>query len=294
MPKPLYLVLASLPLLLMAPEPKQARPKPATVRAVEFIAPGTVVERAAPKGWSHLVLKSQPSLPEAQRKRVSDMIARLATMVFTTTTVNIVADGTGDDRRYRLERIGVGVGVTIDDKDVIVSPDTQAKYGANLGLLARQVLAGVYDKQKEIRLVAVGQTMAIMDTPLFMPRGKAHAAVVLRYVFLVDAKKGDLETLVWRIDTNDRGAYEGTHGMIEWLPSPKFIDAKMQVDLNEFRLGIPSEKAFAVTSVPEGQKQFTMPEGLREIAGTAKLTGEQAGRLGAGMRELVRAASKGR
>jgi hypothetical protein len=129
-----------------------------------------------------------------------------------------------------------------------------------------------------------------MDTPAFMPRGRGHAAVVLRYVFLVDAMSGRLDTLVWRIDTDGRGGYDGTVGLIEWLPPNKLVDATLQVDLNEFRLGIPSEKAFAVTSIPGGQRQLSIPDGLRPLAGTARPTGAQAGQIERQLREMIRAA----
>lgn len=290
------LVFASLPLVLMAPGPERGTTSPPAARAVgvlrevELIPPGTVIGKSAPKGWTHLILKSQPRLPADQKRLVSEMTARLATLVFTATTASVEAYGTGSERRYRLARLGVGVGVNINGKDVIVSPQTQAKLGANLGLLARQVLAGVYDKQKTIRLVAVGPTLAIMDTPAFMARGKVHAPVVLRYVFLVDPLTGSLDTLVWRIDTDGRGGYEGTVGMIEWLAPNTLVDATMQVDLDEFRLGIPSERAFAITSIPPGQRQFNIPDGLRTIAGTAKLTAEQAGKLQQGLREMLKTA----
>jgi hypothetical protein len=290
------LVLAGLPLLLMAPQIKAPAPtssparKAPALRRVEFIEPGTVMGRSAPKGWTHLVLKSQPSLPEAQRRLVSDSYARLATFVFTTTLATVEADGTGPDRRFRLARLGVGVGVNIAGQDVVVTPETQARLGANLGLLARQVLSGVCDKQKLIRLVAVGPTVAVMDTPAFMPRGRGHAAVVMRYVFLVDAPSGKLDTLVWRIDTDGRGGYEGATGFIEWLPPNKLVDARMQVDLNEFTLGIPSEKAFAVTSIPGGRRQFSIPDGLRGVAGASRLTSEQATRLTGHLREMLRTA----
>ena len=290
------LVLAGLPLLLMAPQSRTPNPpaparKVPVLRNVELVAPGTVIERSAPRGWSHLVLKSQPTLDDTQRRLVNDTYARLATMVFTTTLAHVEAYENGPERRYRLARLGVGVGVNIDGKDIVVSPDTQSRLGANLGFLAKQVLSGVYEKQKTVRLVAVGPTMAVLDTPAFMPRGRGHAATVMRYVFLVDGVSGKLDTLVWRIDTDDRGGYEGTTGFIEWLPANKMIDARMRVDLNEFRLGIPSEKAFAVSSIPSGQRQFSIPDGLRSTAGIAKLTSEQATSLASHLREMIRAAS---
>jgi len=296
------LVLAGLPLLLMAPQVNRpgpaARPDAAAarkavplLRAVELIPPGTVIDRTAPAGWTHLVLKSQPRLPEDQRRLVNDMTARLATLVFTATVARVEADGTGPERRYRLARLAIGVGTRVGGRDMIVSPETQARLGANLGLAARMVLSGVYEKQKTVRLVAVGPAFAVMDTPAFMPRGRAHAAVVLRYVFLVDPPTGRLDTLVWRIDTDARGGYDGTVGLIEWLPPNKLVDATLQVDPNEFRLGLPSEKAFAVTSIPGGRRQLSIPDGLRPLAGAARPSGEEAGRLERALREMLRTAA---
>jgi hypothetical protein len=297
----LCLVFAALPLLLLAPGPERAprnvptpvssaaKPVPA-IRAVDLIAPGTVIDRSAPKGWTHLVLKSQPSLPDKEKRKVGDTTGRLATLVFTATAAAVEPYDAADGQRYRLARLGLGVGVNIDGKDVIVSPDTQARLGANLGLLARQVISAVYEKQKTVRLVAVGPTVAVLDTPAFMPRGKGHAPVVMRYAFLVDPTSGRLDTLVWRIDTDGRGGYDGATGMIEWLPPNKLIDAELQVDPSEFTLGVPSERAFAVKRIPDGQRQFSIPDGLRAPAGLARLTPQQAGQLTQGLRDMIRAA----
>jgi hypothetical protein len=112
----------------------------------------------------------------------------------------------------------------------------------------------------------------------------------MRYVFLVDAKTGQLDTVVWRIDTDGKGGYDGTAGMIEWLPPNKMVDAELQVDLGEFTLGVPSERGFAVKRIPEGKRQFSIPEGLRTVAGTARLTSEQAGKLTQGLRDMLAAA----
>ncbi len=265
-----------------------AKKTPDVIRQVELLTPGTVIEKSAPRGWTHLVLKSQPRLPDDEKRRVNEMTARLATMVFTATAASVEAYGKGEAKRYRLARLGVGVGVNINGKDVIVSPETQAQLGANLGLLARQVLSAVYEKQKSVRLVAVGPTLAILDTPAFMPRGRGHAPVILRYVFLVDPLSGKLDTLVWRIDLDARGEYEGVTGMIEWLPPNKLVDAEMQVDPREFRLGVPSERAFAIKSIPQGDRQFSMPDGLRGLAGIRQLRPQQAAQLTQGLRDMIR------
>ena len=63
------------------------------------------------------------------------------------------------------------------------------------------------------------------------------------------------------------------------------------IDLSEFNvLGIPSEKAFAVQRIPDGQLQCAMPEELRAAAGAPHLSVDAARQLDAGLRQLIAAA----
>jgi hypothetical protein len=260
-------------------------PTPAGVQ-LELIRPGTVIGKPAPAGWTHLVLKSWPRLPDDQKKLVNEMTARLAVAFFTATTANVVTEDLQGIRRFRLARLGFGVGTRVRGQDMIVSPATEAQLGAGLGYFARQVLAEVCARQQEIRLVTASSTAAIVDTPLFMPRGHVHRKVILRYAFLVDPRTGRLDTMVWRINLDVRGNYEGAAGAIEWLPPNLMVDAVMQVDVREFHLGIPSERAFAVTSLPPGQP-LDFPSALQAIAGCPRLTAEHARLLEAGLRDRI-------
>ena len=187
-------------------------------------------------------------------------------------------------QQFRLARLGFGVGSTVRGQDMVLSPTTEAQLGANIGFLANRVLAEICQKQQEIRLVAASPIGAIVDTPLFMPRGTAHRKTILRYAFLVDAATGRLETLVWRIDLDAAGNYKGAVGAIEWLPPNMMVDAVMQVDVREFTLGVPSERAFAVIAVPPGQQRFNIPDGLQAIAGQPRFTADQARALDGGLR----------
>jgi hypothetical protein len=258
---------------------------------LELIRPGTMIGHKAPAGWTHLVLKSWPRLPDDQKKLVNEMTARLAVAFFTATTADVATEDVQGVRQYRLARLGFGVGTRVRGRDLIVSPAAEAQLGAGLGFFARQVLAEVCERQQEIRLVAASATAAIVDTPLFMPRGHGHRKVILRYVFLVDARTGRLDTLVWRIDLDGRGNYEGATGAIEWLPPNLMVDAVMQVDVREFHLGIPSERAFAVTSLPPGQP-LDFSAALQTTASRPRLTAEHARLLEAGLRDRIAQASK--
>jgi hypothetical protein len=264
----------------------------ATAVKLEQIRPGTVIDRQAPTGWTHLVLKSHPRLPDEQKKKVNEMTARLAVMVFTTITADVEPEVVQGVKQFRLARLGFGVGTTVRGKDTILTPATESQYGADLGFLGRRVLGEVCAKQQEMRLIASSATAAIVDTPLFMPRGAVHRKVILRYLFLVDPRTGRLDTLVWRIDLDARGNYEAATGAVEWLPPQLMVDAAMEVDVNEFHLGIPSERAFAVTSMPPGQQQFAIPPAVQAIAGQPRLTADQARLLDATFRDLIARAAR--
>ncbi len=275
-----------------APPPPEARPSTAPntralVKGVEAIKPGTVVGETAPSGWSHLLLKSYPRLDETEKKKVNGLTASLAQIVTTVSVADVQATQVGNQKKYVLARIGIGIATAIRGRDTIVDPDTHERLGANLGILGAQVLAEVHKKVQEIRLVAVSRTTAIYDTPAFMQKGRGHAEVVLRYAVMVNEDTGQVDTLVWRIDRNGR-TYEGTVGPMEWLPPNKIMTTMMRVDLNEFTLGIPSDKAFAILKIPEGKKQLVIPEAIRKIAGQDRLAVDEARLLDGKLRELVK------
>ena len=80
-----------------------------------------------------------------------DRSNKKATFLFTATAVSVEADdpvasgkasgGVHPRRPYRLTRIGVGAGTRIDGQNVIITPETESKLGANLGLTGGLLLA---------------------------------------------------------------------------------------------------------------------------------------------------------
>jgi hypothetical protein len=255
---------------------------------LEQIRAGAVIEGNAPPGWTHLILKSQPRLRDSDHKLVSGYLVYHAQLFFTAMAAEVRAAPAAGGRRHYLARLGVGTGTAVGGRSVIVTPETQAGLGANLGLSASLVLSEMCAKQQESRLVAVSATAAVLDTPAIMPGGNGHQPVIIRYAVVVEPVTGRLDTLAWRIDRDERGTYAGAVGMMEWLPPAKLVDAELQVDLREFTLGIPTERTFAVLRIPDGQRRFAIPPGLRDAAGAARPTPEMARTLEAGLRELIR------
>ncbi len=259
-------------------------------RRVPLIKPGTVIGKEAPKGWSHLVIKSHPRAAAGDVKQMSDGNLKLCSLLFTGIVANVQAEGSGALKRYRLTGLGVGLGTRIKDQDVIITHDDQQ--GANLRLLERIVLSKAQEKLQDLTLVARSDTMTIMDAPGVMVRDGKHRPVVLRYAMLVDAKAGGLETLLWLIDRDDKGNYKGVAGDIEWLPPNKMEDCILHVDANEFSLGVPTDNAFAMNRMVQGQKQIAFADDLKAPAGKARLTADLANEMETKLRDALKRAAK--
>jgi hypothetical protein len=256
----------------------------------ELLQPGTVVGKDPPRGWSHLIIKSQPRIRQEDLRQVSSLTADLASFLFTAFVANVEEERIDGQVRYRLGAIAVGIGTPINGRDTIISPATQQKLGANVGLLAGQVLAKLYDGQQNVRLAGFTRTMALVDTPVVMVRGNRHRAVMIRYALLVDANTGRLDTLAWLLDRDDRGGFVGPSSPIEWLPPGKINDAVLRVDPNEFTLGIPSDSAFGLLRIPEGQKQIAFPDELKAVAAEVSPSAAWAGWLEGKLRGLLQQA----
>jgi hypothetical protein len=252
-----------------------------------LIPPGTVIGNQAPLGWSHLVIKTHTRPGSGDLSRVDATTAQLASLLFMTTLANVEPEPAPGPRRYYLSRVATGLGTQINGRDVVLSPDTQASYGANLGLLSRLVLSGAYDRQREVRMVARSRTMALYDTPALMLRAGRHRPVVLRYVLLVDPPTGRLDTLVWLIDRDGRGGYQGPSSAIQWLPPGKLEDCRLHVDGHEFVLGVATEKAFASSQIPQGQWQLDFPADIRVAAGQPFLSAASAQLMEYRLREAL-------
>lgn len=264
-----------------------------TPKQLTQITPGTVVDQGPPKGWSHLIIKSQPRVGAGDLKKVTNQVSQLSSLLFTTVVANVQQDPSGGPSQYRLTSLGIGMGTKIKGKDVIITPDTQRKLGADLGFFARIVLNESTRRIQEVLSVARSDHMALIDAPTLMLREGKHRPIVVRYALLVDGKTGRLDTLIWPIDRDERGAYLGLAGGYEWLAPNKLEDCVLHVDGNEFFAGAPTESAFAMNRFPQGQKQIAIPDEHKALAVKDRPSRELVAELEAKLRNvLVKNASK--
>jgi hypothetical protein len=246
-------------------------------RSIELIPPGTVVEKTAPAPYTHLIVKTYPRLGAGDLDEVNDLTKELASFLHTALVAKVAPYGLNGERRFRLEVVATGFSANVPGRgDIVLSPDTEKKFGANLGFLARIVLSRCYEEQQKCRYVVRSDTMAIVDTPAIMLRDGKHRWAIIRYAFLVSERSGRLDTLVWMIDLDAQGRYAATVGEISWMPPNMIHDGVMHVDASYFTFGVPTDLAFACAAPPQTERRIPIPESLAPHSALPQFTREQA------------------
>lgn len=253
-----------------------------TARPPEQIAPGTVVDRTAPKGWSHLVIKSLPHVREDQKKGLPALTVEKAGWMFTAFTADVVPDDRAGRKRFRFRAAGLGLGANVNGRDTILTPDSKD----HLGWIGREILTKGYEVQRNAVVVLQGPSIGLVDTPVWFRCDDDNRLVRYRYALLVDTAAGRLDTLVWRLGVE--GGACGDLGRAVWL-NPDTIDpAELLVDRRKVnRLGIPADDAFAVDGLPPGRATLMIPPDLRPLAGQTRFTAAEAHSLDAGLRKMI-------
>lgn len=264
-----------------------------TLRRLDQISPGTVIDNTAPKGWSNLIIKSYSRPRAGDVDQLSFTANRLTRLLFTALLADVKPSKDGSDGKpYKLAKVAVGLGVRIGDKDTVVTPETQKRLGANLGLLARVVLRTAQEKLADITIVARSATFQVFDSPCLMVVDGKHKAIVLRYALLVEEGSGRLNTLVWALAREDDGKYSGPLGAIQWLAPNLTGDCTLHVDGNEFSLGQPTEKAFAIVAPPKGKKEIKAGADLKSLIARPRFSTTTAAELESRLREALRHAGE--
>jgi hypothetical protein len=269
----------------------QAAQVDVTVRSVEMIQPGTVIGNQAPRGWTHLVIKSRPRMEREMARKVADSTAELASLLFTAIVADVRADPHAqDEARFCLARVGVGVGTRLSGRDVILSSETQQQLGADLGILEQMVLSGGEKELKKMRCTARSRTLAILDARGVLAVEGRHYPVVLRYALLVNPRTGRLDTLLWVLHfKGEQQQYGGPLTHIQWLPPNLVDDCLLHVDTNEFIFGFPTSLAFAMARPPQGWRVIAFPNELRGAAVQARFAPAVAQNLQWELHKLVSA-----
>jgi hypothetical protein len=254
-----------------------------TPRPPTEIAPGTVVGKTPPPGWSHFVIKSLPRVRADQRADLKEMTVEKAGWMFTAFLADVAKE---KDGTFALKKIGLGLGAKGKDADMVLTSETGRKLGADMGLFGGLILDKGYEVQRKAVVPLMSPGFGLIDTPVWFRCGDENKLVRYRYALLADRRTGSLDVLMWSL-----GAEGAKCGQLADLVriAPNTIDpAELLVDKRKVnRLGMPSDDAFAVDRLPTGTRR-PFPDDLRTLAATTRFTPALAGELEARLRVLLR------
>src|SRR5262249_50351766 len=149
--------------------------------------------------------------------------------------------------RHRLRTVALGFACSVNGHDTIITPETAASLGADVGWVTTTILTKGYERQRQAVVVFRGDSAWLLDTPVWFRLGGKHRLVRFRYLLLTDGPGGPLDVVCWLLPP-DGGL--GDPPAVTWLRPDTIDPAELVIDPAEFTLGIPSEAAFAVDRLP--------------------------------------------
>ena len=255
---------------------------------IGLIPPGTVVGEGPPRPWTHLIIKSQPRVTDGDVRRVAASQIRLASLYFMATLARVEPIEVDGQATFRLADLASGIGTRVGDRDVIVSPDTAKRLGADPGFLGGMVLSEMYNEQQAVEVVFRSETAAMWDTPIVIRKAGVNRSHVLRYAAVVDAKTGLLDAFCWLIDITASRGYQGVSGNVQWLAPSTMVDCRLFVDKSEYTLGIPGDNAFACLAMPQGRVRFAVQdEAFLRLLAKPRLAAADGDVIQAGLAKLA-------
>jgi hypothetical protein len=286
-------------------DPRADRPTPPPPTALDHVEnydisprpvgrpdPGTVVDSPTPQGWSSRVLMLDYKVGTGDVDRlpagVADSLALFSHVYLARVRAEPRPDG---PPRYRLTDIAVGMSTLVGGRDTVLTGATLKALGANLDLVAQAALAKHEERLKEDRrprfeIVARSDTMAVIDSPIYVNRGGRHRPAVMRQAWLIDPADGRLEPLFWLLPREGEG-FRPLEDPVAWMTAggrPLFVS---HVDAREFTFGLPlKEPCMAIEAPPVGRPLAVSPE-LRGLLNRAAFTEDEARSLERLLRQAV-------
>lgn len=240
--------------------------------------PGLRVDDRPPRGWSHLVVKSVPSLATGDLATLPASASATATRFRTAILADVGRSASGN---YALRKVGAAMCVPGRGGDVVVSSATAEALGVELGTMDGLVLARAEAELARGKLVARSPTFALFRTPCRLVWDRKHADVVLFYALIVDPADGVLRVGVWP------GSATAEVRVVaeEWVEVAVGTTFGCGLDVEASRLlgAVPYSWSFAMKGLPPGDRR-AMPGALRAWAGKVPRTGEDVDALEAAVR----------
>jgi len=166
-----------------------------------------------------------------------------------------------------------------------VSTDTAESLGLKLSLIGRSVLSGNERALDDINVVGKSSLTAVVDAPAVMNFRGRHQKMVARFFIWASRTDGRVGTTVWLLNKSERGL-EFAEDEINYLPPGMVEDRIMHVDKSKFILGLPTEEAFAMESLPKG-RAFKISGPLQKVGALENYSETSLQELATALAELM-------
>lgn len=231
--------------------------------AVARIEPGTQVGRENANGWNRLVLLAKPRLATGAVDKISQMARSYATQfnVVIMARVSREKSKDGASTRFVLDRVGVGYCMPLGGRNVVISSETYEQLGADLDTIGSIVLGQNEKVLDDTVQIVHSNTVAMFDVQALVADEGKHRDMLVRHMIWVNPKTGKVASLVWpMICDQPTGPCRMASKSLTLLAGGFQEDRIIHVSEEEFTLGIPNARAFALARMPPGRKIATTPD----------------------------------
>jgi hypothetical protein len=216
--------------------------------------------QSAPRGWSHLVIKSVPNLATGDLDTVSSQAFETARRIRPVVVADIRRSDPEFGSGYYLARVGVGLCAPGQDGsgDRVISASSVEGTRGPWTAKQRIILTAMAYEVSRSQLAAATPTFALLRSPNTFLIGGSHRKVESYQALLVDPQTGRLEVIVWHDDAH-HDASEPSELPARLLLGPVF-DCPQDVHATKV-LGTPIAWSFAIRELPPGT-DLTLPANL--------------------------------
>ncbi len=274
--------------LVMASQPFPNPYLDTTPRQLELIPPGVVVTQHAEHGWSDLVTIAHPRLGAGAVDSIPEFAGRYASMFKFTVLANVRQAPVNGQPQYWLDKLAIGLAMDVKGQSIVVTKDTAAQFGGELGMIERGVLGGNEDSLKDIKQIARTERLIMFDAQANMAVGDEHEMMVLRHLVWVSPNTGKLGILVWLLEEDKDNAkkYALAEPQMQLLPPGYQEDRVIHVSEGGLLSRIPTPDRFALLSVPPGTA-VPFSDEMSRVAGLKAYDREDLQRLVAGVGQSI-------
>jgi hypothetical protein len=234
---------------------------PALPARLVHLKPGSRlgIEGPAP-GWTHLVLKSVPTLKTGDLDTVSEQAYETARRIRPVILADVRQDSAGSDSTFRLERVGVGLCAPGAEPgtDRVVSASSIERTRGPWTAKQRLILTAMSLETSRAHLAVATPTFALLRTPVTFLISGAHRKVDVCYALVVEPRRGQLRTFVW-VDASGADAPSSAQPVARLFTTPVF-DSPLDVKASKILGQIPVAWSFAIRELPPGADVPLPPE----------------------------------